>query len=136
MAGIKLAPKASVVFFGVSRLADSVVSVAGSSSALPGINAGSVKVTPFDEYPGKGRGTGGVRCLRFLKGEDVLQLAWVGAAAVTSSIGRVELPAIDARRDASGTSVGQPIAAGLDPLPRPDCHRHPGACRDLVSRPA
>ena len=115
MAGIKLAPKASVVFFGVSRLADSVVvSVAGSSSALPGTDAGSVKVTPFDEYPGKGRGTGGVRCQRFLKGEDVLQLAWVGATpavAAAASGSPIELPAIDARRDASGTSVGQPIAA-------------------------
>lgn len=115
MAGIKLAPKASVVFFGVSRLADSVVvSVAGSSSALPGTDAGSVKVTPFDEYPGKGRGTGGVRCHRFLKGEDVLQLAWVGATpavAAAASGSPIELPAIDARRDASGTSVGQPIAA-------------------------
>ena len=30
-----------------------------------------MKVTPYEEYPAKGRGTGGVRCHRFLKGEDV-----------------------------------------------------------------
>ncbi|MFT3861291.1 DNA gyrase/topoisomerase IV subunit A [Micropruina sp.] len=115
MAGIKLAPKASVVFFGVSGLADSVVvSVAGSSTALPGTDAGSVKVTPFDEYPAKGRGTGGVRCQRFLRGEDVLQLAWVGATPVVAAAASgspIDLPAADPRRDASGTPAGQPIAA-------------------------
>ncbi|MBK8446360.1 MAG: DNA topoisomerase IV subunit A [Micropruina sp.] len=115
MAGVKLAAKATAVFFGVSRVGDAVVvSVAGSSAALPGTDAGSVKVTPFGEYPSKGRGTGGVRCQRFLKGEDVLQLAWVGATpavAAAASGSPIELPAIDPRRDASGTSVGQPIAA-------------------------
>ena len=115
MAGVKLAAKSVVVFFGVSRVEDAVVvSVAGSSSALPGTDVGSVKVTPFAEYPAKGRGTGGVRCQRFLKGEDVLQLAWVGATPVVAAAASgspVELPAIDPRRDASGTSVGQPIAA-------------------------
>ena len=36
-------------------------------------------MTPFAEYPAKGRGTGGVRCHRFLKGEDTLVFAWAGA---------------------------------------------------------
>ncbi|MFT4218794.1 MAG: DNA topoisomerase 4 subunit A [Micropruina sp.] len=115
MAGIKLAAGARVVFFGVTPASDAVVvSVAGSSTALPGTDAGSVKVTPFEEYPGKGRGTGGVRCQRFLRGEDVLQLAWVGpapAVAAASSGAPVDLPAIDPRRDGSGTPAGQPIAA-------------------------
>ena len=115
MAGVKLAAGAKVVFFGASRLADAVVvSVAGASTALPGTDAGSVKVTPFEDYPGKGRGTGGVRCQRFLKGEDVLQLAWVGptpAVAAAASGSPVELPAVDPRRDGSGTPPGQPIAA-------------------------
>ena len=43
--------------------------------ALPGTGAASVKVTPFAEYPPKGRATGGVRCQRFLKGEDGLIMA-------------------------------------------------------------
>ena len=115
VAGVKLAPKATVVFFGVSRSTGAlVVSVAGSSTALPGTDAGSVKVTPFEEYPGKGRGTAGVRCQRFLRGEDVLQLAWIGpapAVAAAASGSPVDLPAIDPRRDASGTPLGQPIAA-------------------------
>ncbi len=58
-----------------------VVTIAGSSNALPGTEAGSVKVTPFAEYPGKGRATGGVRCHRFLKGEDALVFAWAGRGA-------------------------------------------------------
>ena len=47
-----------------------VVTASGSSTALPGTEPGAVKVTPFAEYPAKGRATGGVRCHRFLKGED------------------------------------------------------------------
>ncbi|MDQ7993818.1 MAG: DNA gyrase subunit A, partial [Propionicimonas sp.] len=115
MAGVKLAAGARVVFFGVSPTADAVVvSVAGASSALPGTEAGTVKVTPFAEYPGKGRATGGVRCQRFLKGEDVLLQAWVGpepAVAAAASGSPVDLPGPDPRRDGSGTPAGQPIAA-------------------------
>ena len=57
-----------------------VVTASGSSTALPGTEPGAVKVTPFVEYPGKGRATGGVRCHRFLKGEDALVFAWAGRA--------------------------------------------------------
>ncbi|MGW6276322.1 DNA gyrase/topoisomerase IV subunit A [Kribbella sp. NPDC055071] len=116
MAGVRLAAKAKVVFFGAvdtSRDAE-VVTIAGSSSALPGTEVGAVKVTPFSEYPGKGRGTGGVRCQRLLKGEDGLLLGFVGAAPVRASASSgapVELPPIDPRRDGSGVPVAQPIAA-------------------------
>ena len=75
-----------------------VVTIAGSSSALPGTEVGAVKVTPFSEYPGKGRGTGGVRCQRLLKGEDGLLLGFVGSAPVRASASSgapVELPPID-----------------------------------------
>ena len=79
---------------------------------LPGTDAGSVKVTP-GEYPGKGRGTGGVRCHRFIKGEDVLLLAWAGPApAVAAAASRpIPLPDAEGRRDSSGTPASQPIAA-------------------------
>ena len=115
MAGVKLTPGARVVFFGAVAVdADGeVVTVAGSSTALPGTDAGTAKVTPLAVYPGKGRGTGGVRCHRFLRGEDILQLAWVGtgpAIAAAASGSPVDLPAPDGRRDGSGTGVGQPIA--------------------------
>jgi DNA gyrase subunit A len=85
-----------------------VVTVAGSAGALPGTAAGSVKVTPLHEYPGKGRATGGVRCHRFLKGEDMLVLAWAGPApaAAASESGRpVRLPDPVGRRDGSGTGL-------------------------------
>ncbi len=115
MAGIKLERGARVVFFGATPVADSsVVTVAGSSAALPGTESGSAKVTPLSEYPAKGRATGGVRCQRFLKGEDGLLLAWAGpdpAIAAAASGTPIELPAPDARRDMSGVSVAQPIAA-------------------------
>ncbi|HEX5016052.1 MAG TPA: DNA topoisomerase (ATP-hydrolyzing) [Actinomycetes bacterium] len=115
MAGIRLGDGAQAVFFGsVPSGADAaVVTVSGSSSALPGTEAGSVKVTPLAEYPAKGRGTGGVRCHRFLKGEDTLILAWVGSGPIAcASAGTpVDLPAPVARRDGSGERASQPIAA-------------------------
>jgi DNA gyrase subunit A len=115
MAGIKLGIGPSVVFFGAVSAGDAVVvTVSGSSRALPGTDAGSVKVTGFGQYPAKGRATGGIRCHRFLKGEDSLLLAWAGQApaiAAAASGSPVPLPAVDARRDGSGTSGSQPIAA-------------------------
>jgi DNA gyrase subunit A len=121
MAGIRLSSGASVVWFGAVDPAAAagvpvgppgtyspavVVTVAGSAGALPGAAAGSVKVTPLHEYPGKGRATGGVRCHRFLKGEDMLIMAWAGpgpAAAATESGRPVHLPDPVGKRDGSGT---------------------------------
>jgi len=115
MAGIKLGIGASVVYFAaVSAMEVVVATVSGTSRALPGTDAGSVKVTGFGHYPAKGRATGGVRCHRFLKGEDAVLLAWVGPApaiAAAPSGSPVPLPAADARRDGSGTPSSQPIAA-------------------------
>jgi DNA gyrase subunit A len=121
MAGIKLAEGASVVWFGVLEAASAagtrspavVVTIAGSSGALSGTGGTSVKVTPMHEYPGKGRATGGVRCHRFLKGEDALVLAWAGpspALAATDSGAPVDLPTDIGRRDGSGTALSKPIA--------------------------
>jgi DNA gyrase subunit A len=115
MAGIRLSPGASVTFFGaVDPGADAVVvTSAGSSHALPGTQPGSLKVTPYAEYPAKGRGTGGVRAHRFLRGEDVLVLAWVGSRpARASGPGGValELPEATGRRDGSGTAYPAVIA--------------------------
>jgi DNA gyrase subunit A len=116
VAGIRLAASARAVFFGaVDPGADNVVvSVAGTSGALPGTEPGSVKVTTFDQYPAKGRGTGGVRCHRFRSGEDLLILGWVGpppAKAAAASGVPVDLPEANDRRDGTGTPGSQPIAA-------------------------
>ncbi|WP_068434156.1 DNA gyrase/topoisomerase IV subunit A, partial [Piscicoccus intestinalis] len=88
VAGVKLAAKAQAIWFGaVDPGADNVVvTVAGS-----GRTGSSVKVTPFAEYPGKGRATGGVRCHRLLRGEDALVLGWAGPApkaAAASGVAR------------------------------------------------
>jgi DNA gyrase subunit A len=122
MAGIRLARGASVIWFGaVTPVTDDedpaapmVITVAGATGALPGTAAGTVKVTPYAEYPVKGRATGGVRCQRFLRGEDTLLLAWAGAApalGATEAGTPVALPEIDPRRDGSGTRVAQPLGA-------------------------
>jgi DNA gyrase subunit A len=120
MAGIKLASGHDVVWFGaLDPVSSVVVTASGSSTALPGTEPGSVKVTPFVEYPGKGRATGGVRCHRFLKGEDALIFAWAGTAparAAASSGSPVELPEATGRRDGSGLPGSQPIVACAGPV--------------------
>jgi DNA gyrase subunit A len=121
MAGIKLAGGQWAVWFGALDPTTSVVVTAsGSSTALPGTEPGAVKVTPFGEYPGKGRATGGVRCHRFLKGEDALVFAWAGAAparAAAASGSPIDLPEATGRRDGSGVAGSQPIAACAGPVP-------------------
>ena len=120
MAGIKLGAGQTVAFFGAFDVTDAVVVTAsGSSTALPGTESGAVKVTPFSEYPGKGRATGGVRSHRFLKGEDALVAAWAGpgpARAAAASGAPVDLPEADGRRDGSGIPAAQPIAAVASPV--------------------
>jgi len=119
MAGIRLAPRASVIWFGAvapaagDAPAPVVVTVAGSAGALPGAAATTIKVTPFAEFPAKGRATGGVRCHRFLKGEDALVLAWAGpgpAHGATEAGAPVDLPPPTGRRDGSGERVRLPLA--------------------------
>jgi DNA gyrase subunit A len=103
MAGINLAAGAQVLFFGAVRTDDPqhgepmVVTSTGSS----------VKVSPFNLYPAKGRATGGVRAQRFLKGESRLVVAWAGPrpAGATDVGDPIELPTVDMRRDGSGAPV-------------------------------
>lgn len=120
VAGIKLAATAQATWFGaLDPTGAVVVTVSGASSALPGTEAGSVKVTPFEEYPPKGRATGGVRCHRFLKGEDTVVFAWAGPAparAAAASGAPVDLPEADGRRDGSGIPGSQPITACSGPV--------------------
>ncbi len=121
IAGVRLAAGQRVVSFtALATGADAVVvTVSGASSALPGTEPGSVKVSDFAEYPGKGRGTGGVRCHRFLKGEDTLVFAWVGpgpARAAAASGAPVDLPPPTGRRDGSGVPGSQPVVACSGPV--------------------
>ena len=113
MAGIRLAPGATVTFFGaVDPGADNVVvTSAGSSDALPGTQPGALKVTPYAEYPAKGRGTGGVRAHRFLRGEDTLVLAWVGAQPARPS-GAQRRAARPAGGDREARRLGHRVPGG------------------------
>ena len=115
MAGIKLAAGDQVIFFGAVRPQDEaavVVTIAGTNGALPGTAPGTAKVTAFSEYPAKGRATAGVRSHRFLKGEDMLLLAWAGhgPAKASSAAGVARsLPQEHGRRDGSGVPLSQAV---------------------------
>jgi len=115
MAGIRLADGASVIAFTAVTDADAavVVTIAGSSQAIAGTDAGSAKVSVFAEFPPKGRATGGVRAQRFLRGEDVLTLAWVGVEprALAADGAVRSLPESGAKRDASGQALEAVVAA-------------------------
>lgn len=116
MAGIRLSDGAEVVAFdvvGPSEFDAVVVTIAGSTTALAGTDAGSAKVSLFSEFPAKGRATGGVRAQRFLKGEDALTIAWVGTdpRAIGPDGAARTLPESGAKRDASGTPLDGVIGA-------------------------
>lgn len=109
MAGVKLAPGATVIAFNVVPIgSDAIVAtVSGADAFIDGIDAGRAKVSDFSEFPSKGRATGGVRAHAFLKGESRLTVAWVGEnprAIGTDGSARV-LPEGGSRRDASGTAL-------------------------------
>ncbi|GHG45124.1 DNA gyrase/topoisomerase IV subunit A [Streptomyces griseocarneus] len=122
MAGIKLSSGAKVISFTAVDPAEdaAVFTVAGARGGLPGATwEATAKLTPFDQYPRKGRATGGVRCQRFLKGEDCLVLAWAGAGparAATANGTPAALPEPDPRRDGSGTPLVVPVAAVAGPV--------------------
>lgn len=122
MAGVKLTEGATALSFtAVDPSADAAVfTVAGSHGTLDDSER-TWKLTPFDQYPRKGRATGGVRCQRFLKGEDVLVFAWAGgvpARAAQKNGAPAGLPDPDPRRDGSGTPLTSPVAVVAGPLPR------------------
>ncbi|MBW8821413.1 MAG: DNA topoisomerase IV, partial [Streptomyces sp.] len=121
MAGIKLTEGAKVISFtAVDPAVDAVVfTVAGSRGTLDDSVQTTAKLTPFDQYPRKGRATGGVRCQRFLKGEDCLSLAWAGAVparAAQKNGTPADLPEMDPRRDGSGVSLAKTVSVVAGPV--------------------
>jgi DNA gyrase subunit A len=126
MAGIRLSPGAKAIWFGAldGDAESRVVTIAGSSTALPGTQTGAIKVADYADYPPKGRATGGVRAHRFLKGEDALLFAWAGPTPAKASglTGKpLDLTPELGRRDGSGIKLTTPIAAiagpvGLSPI--------------------
>lgn len=106
VAGFKFDPKTdeildfSVVSHEEIEAGALVVSVADS---------GNAKFTPLSEYPTKGRGTGGVRTLKFLKGDNKLAYSAiaVGTPKLKTADGEtLEALPVDMRRDGSGKPLG------------------------------
>ena len=120
MTGIKLSDGSRVIFGTGLRNSDLdqalVATVAKNDATLPGTELCSAKISRLEEFPPKGRATGGVRAQRFLKGEMMLATAWVGLGA-PEALGAdgtpCALPLDLAKRDASGTSIdGAPTSIG------------------------
>jgi len=119
MAGIALSGNDKVCYFEALTPGKNtiVATIASSSVALPG-TSGSLKLSALSEFPGKGRATGGVRCQKFLKGEDEIAVAWVGntpmrAGAANGAPIECDLPL--SKRDASGVALPGPIAGFAGP---------------------
>lgn len=119
MTAMNLKPGVQLVFGTAVANPDEavVVTVAEGQEALPGVGSASVKLSAFDEFPAKGRATGGVRAHRFLKGEDHLTRAWVGVLPVAlGADGSVrKLPDELAKRDASGVTIDEISYLGSSP---------------------
>ncbi len=116
VAGMKVTDGVEVIgLWVVTEVEESVVvTVAAAAGALPGTGQTTAKVTPLSEYPGKGRGGQGVRVQRFLRGEDRLNIAWVGprpARAASADGSPIDLPDEDPRRDGSGQPLRHPVAS-------------------------
>ncbi|MGV1006225.1 MAG: DNA gyrase/topoisomerase IV subunit A [Candidatus Nanopelagicales bacterium] len=115
MRGVKLSVGSEVIAFAawLPERPGVVVTVAGDRDSL--FAAGTTwKVTSGAVFPGKGRGTGGVRAHRFLKGENALVAGWVTgwpAVAATATGEPVNLPEPDQRRDGSGVPSPAVITA-------------------------
>ncbi|SCK50121.1 DNA topoisomerase (ATP-hydrolyzing) subunit A [Streptomyces sp. WMMB 322] len=120
MTGIKLAEEAKVISFtAVDPAVDAVVFTLSGSHGTLDDSISTAKLTPFDQFPRKGRATGGVRCQRFLKGEDSLAMAWAGPApakAASKNGTPAELPELDPRRDGSGVPLKKPVAVVAGPV--------------------
>jgi DNA gyrase subunit A len=120
VAGISLGNGAKVIYFTAltSSKEQVVVTISAASNALPG-TTGSIKISDFADFPGKGRATGGVRAHRFLKGEDQLVNAYVGPTPIRASTANgtaIEIDLVKGKRDASGTALPGPVSAVTGPI--------------------
>ena len=117
VAGMRIPDDTEVIALGVfpregdaeSRDAESREDGHGKFVVAVASDAGRVKVSFLADYPPKGRGTGGVRCVTMRRDEIRLVAAWLGRGAplTVAENGKVGLlEAQPSRRDAS-TSVGK-----------------------------
>lgn len=114
MAGIKLSDSAKAIFFTSMTTTKQtlVLTAANNSDSLGAVDSGSAKVTLLTEFPAKGRATGGVRAQKFIRDENQLYFAYVGAAPIlaSGSSGKpLEVETSLAKRDASGSPLSSTI---------------------------
>jgi DNA gyrase subunit A len=105
MAGIKT--ESEVVYFGVLKPKEKniVLTVANSSASLPGTDGGGMKISKLAEFPKKGRATGGVRCQKFIRGQNQIVLGYVGPEGFQLVDGKGKAIGVEyelQKRDASG----------------------------------
>ena len=105
MAGIKT--ESEVIYFGVLKPKEKniVLTVANSSASLPGTDGGGMKVSKLAEFPKKGRATGGVRCQKFIRGQNQIVLGYVGPEGFQLVDGKGKAIGVEyelQKRDASG----------------------------------
>jgi len=108
MAGIRT--DSEVVYFGVVNPEEDnvVLTIANSSATLPGTDGGGLKVSELEDFPKKGRATGGVRCHKFIRGQNQIVLAYVGGEnfQVQDQKGKaIDLEYEIQKRDASGVAA-------------------------------
>lgn len=120
VAGINLSDNDVVIHFSSIKPADDVhvVTVTTAGATLTGTDPGRAKVTPFAEFPGKGRATGGVRAHTLLKGEIGLVTAYVGPSPIASGSDGTprQLTTELGKRDGSGSPLAEVVSAIGSPL--------------------
>ncbi len=120
MAGMKVSDGASAIYFTSLPVNEDtvVLTAANNSDSLGATDPGSAKLSPITEFPPKGRATGGVRAHKFIRDEDQLYFAYVGAKPVLAngSAGKaIEINEKLAKRDASGTPLAATILSAGKP---------------------
>ena len=120
MAGMKVSDGASAIYFTSLPVNEDtvVLTAANNSDSLGATDPGSAKLSPITEFPPKGRATAGVRAHKFIRDEDQLYFAYVGAKPVLAngSAGKaIEINEKLAKRDASGTPLAATILSAGKP---------------------
>ena len=114
MTGMNLGTSRAI-FFGASQGEEIVVTAANSAHSLGATDPGSHKRTPLAAFPEKGRATQGVRCQRFLKGEDQLYFAALAKQGELLDLdgNPIQAADLDTRRDSSGSQTSSYIGAAF-----------------------
>lgn len=108
MAGIKLKEADEVIAFYEEE-------ETALATLITVTDLGNVKVSKLEEYPTKGRATGGMKCHLFKKRESALIEAYVGVESklLTAGWSEAEMPAHSFRRDGSGIEIEYKYIARL-----------------------